>query len=99
MTGHQLIAAFFEGRPPRGTKLAFSVWQQAANLFAANEGCLRLRVICEECGVSYRTAWRIREMLRDTAQVIREQDVRSSRTHHVSKEYRNAEGNRPQIAI
>jgi predicted transcriptional regulator len=99
MTGDMLIAAFFEGRPPRRTKLALSIWHQAANVFVAQQGRLKLRVICEECGVSYRTAWRIREMLRDAAQVIREQDARSSRTHHVSKEYRNADRSRPQIAV
>jgi hypothetical protein len=99
MTGDMLIAAFCEGRPPRRTKLASSVWHHAANLFAEQRGRLKLRVICEECSVSYRTAWRIREMLRDAAQVIREKDALSSRAHHVSKEYRNADRNRPQVAV
>jgi Homeodomain-like domain len=99
MTGDTLIAAFFEGRPPRCTKLAASVWRQAANLFVESQGRLKLREICEECGVSHRTAWRIRELLRDAAQVVREKEARTPRKFIVSKELRHADRNRPQVAI
>jgi hypothetical protein len=99
MTGEMLIAAFLGGRPPRGTKLAPSVWQQAATLFAEYEGKLTLREIREECGVSHKTAWRIRELLRDAAHVIREKNARSSHIHHVSKEYHHAGRYRSQIPV
>lgn len=99
MTGDMLIAAFFQGRPPRRTKLAASVWQHAANIFAESGGRVKLRELCDQCKVSHRTAWRIRDLLRDAAQAVKEQEARNRRTHFVSKEHRDADRNRPQVTV
>lgn len=72
MSAHQLMARLPGGNPPRYSKVAAAKWRLAAQLFAKSEGRVRLRILCDECGVSHRTAWRIREALRDSAAVLRE---------------------------
>jgi hypothetical protein len=80
MNAALLIESLPDGRPPRGSKLGASTWYRAADLFAAHDGKVRLRIISEQCHVSHKTAWRLRETLRDAAQVIREQNRRAVRT-------------------
>ncbi len=84
MTAERLIAAMPGGRPPRGTKLRHTVWWQAAALFDREAGKVLLRTLCAECGVSHRTAWRMRESLRDAAQIVAARDraarIASNRT-------------------
>ena len=59
-------------QPPRHSKLPREIWSQAAALFDREAGKVRLRVLCAECGVSHRTAWRMREHLRDARQFATE---------------------------
>lgn len=58
--------------PPRYTKLSRHAWEQASKLYAAHNGRVTLRTLCVACKVSHRTAWRMREVLRDREQVLRE---------------------------
>jgi hypothetical protein len=60
------------GFPQPYSKLGRETWRHAARLFAARGGQVKLRELCDACRISYRTAWRIREALRDSAQVLRE---------------------------
>ena len=77
MTASQLIAALPSGRPPRYTKLPDAVWWQAAALFEREAGKVRLRTLCVECRVNHRTAWRMREYLRD-AQIFATESLNHS---------------------
>jgi hypothetical protein len=72
LTAEQMIAVLPGGIPPRGSKLAAPVWRIAATLFERHSGNVRLRMLCSECGVSHRTAWRMRETFRDAAQLVME---------------------------
>lgn len=72
LNAQQLLAHLPGGFPPRYTKLAPSTWRRAAQLFAKRGGTVSLRVLCSECGVSHRTAWRMREALRDSDQILKE---------------------------
>jgi hypothetical protein len=58
------------GFPQPYSKLQRPTWHRAAQLFAASKGRVKLRELCDECRVSHRTAWRIREALRDSARMI-----------------------------
>ncbi|MBD2842619.1 helix-turn-helix domain-containing protein [Erythrobacter rubeus] len=60
------------GCPPPYSKLRREVWLRAASLYAANQGGITLRALCAKCGVSHRTAWRIRDALRDSERMIEE---------------------------
>ena len=60
------------GFPQPHSKLRSRTWRRAAQLFAAREGQVKLRELCDACSVSHRTAWRIRQALRDSAQTLRE---------------------------
>lgn len=55
------------------TKLPLATWNRAASLIAASERRVRLRDLRVVCGVSHKTAWRMRELLTDAAELIREQ--------------------------
>lgn len=78
MTGDMLIAALPEGRPPRGSKLKPQTWRDAASIFADRCERITLRELGTLCGVSHKTAWRMRDIFRDAAQVIREQQYRGA---------------------
>lgn len=58
------------GFPQPYSKLQRPTWHRAAQLFAASKGRVKLRELCDACRVSHRTAWRIREALRDSARLI-----------------------------
>jgi hypothetical protein len=58
------------GFPQPYSKLQRPTWHRAAQLFAASNGRVKLRELCDACRVSHRTAWRIREALRDSARMI-----------------------------
>lgn len=60
------------GFPQPHSKLRRGTWHRAAQLFAASDGQIKLRELCDACSVSHRTAWRIREALRDSAQALKE---------------------------
>lgn len=47
-----------------GTKLPLATWHRAARLMA-RERPVRLRELQAACGVSYKTAWRMRRILTD----------------------------------
>lgn len=70
LTAERLLARLPGGFPPPRTKLQGPTWQLAAQLFAASNGRVKLRELCSACRVSHRTAWRIREALRDSAAMI-----------------------------
>lgn len=72
LTADRLVSALPGGYPPRNSKLDADTWARAATLFAQSRGHIRLRVLCTECGVSHRTAWRMREALRDSAMILQE---------------------------
>jgi hypothetical protein len=57
-------------RRPRNSKLALETWRRAAELVAEHGGNVPLKRIEAACGVSHRTAWRLRNLLRDAARVI-----------------------------
>jgi hypothetical protein len=76
MTGDALIAALPDGQPPRGSKLKAQVWREAARLFVDHREKITLRELSAECGISHKTAWRMRDIFRDAAQVLREQNHR-----------------------
>lgn len=73
LTADMLIAALPGGGPPRGSKLDGAIWQDAARIFADRHERITLRELRVECGISHKTAWRLRGTLRDAAEVIREQ--------------------------
>lgn len=70
LTTERLLARLPGGFPPPRTKLQVPIWQLAAQMFAASNGRVKLRELCVACHVSHRTAWRIREALRDSAGMI-----------------------------
>ncbi len=72
LNDNALLVHLTDGFPPRNTKLAPHIWRQAAQHYAASNGRITLRTLCEECCVSHRTAWRIREALRDSEQRLQE---------------------------
>jgi hypothetical protein len=78
VTGDMLIAALPDGRPPRGSKLKPQKWRDAATIFAERREHITLRELGTLCGVSHKTAWRMRDIFRDAAQVIREQSYRGA---------------------
>jgi hypothetical protein len=78
MTGDTLIAALPNGQPPRGSKLKAQVWREAARLFVQHQERITLRELSAECGISHKTAWRMRDIFRDAAQVVREQNHRGA---------------------
>lgn len=77
LTAERLLARLPGGFPPPRTKLQGPTWQLAAQLFAASNGRVKLRELCSACEVSHRTAWRIREALRDSAGIIADEARRS----------------------
>jgi hypothetical protein len=84
MTAARLIAALPGGAPPRGTKLPPETWWRAARLYDSTAGKVRLRALCESCGISHRTAWRLREYLRDADQVAARRETLSP-THNAGE--------------
>ncbi len=70
ITAERLLARLPGGFPPPRTKLQEPTWQLAAQMFAASNGRVKLRELCDACQISHRTAWRIREALRDSAGMI-----------------------------
>ncbi len=78
--GPDAIADF----PPRYSKLPARAWERASNLYAAHDGRVTLRTLCAVCDVSHRTAWRIREVLRDREKVLREASRRRIAKHTCS---------------
>lgn len=48
-----------------GTKLRMEAWLAAAELYVSVQGNIKLRELQEACGVSHKTAWRMRSTLRD----------------------------------
>jgi hypothetical protein len=72
IAGERLRGAVGDAFPPRHSKLPRHAWEQASRLYAAHNGRVTLRTLCTVCDVSHRTAWRMREVLRDREQVLRE---------------------------
>lgn len=61
------------GTALHGTKLPLDKWRRAATLLAAGGPRVRLRELQAACGVSHKTAWRMRSLLSDAAQALAEQ--------------------------
>jgi hypothetical protein len=78
LTAERLLARLPGGFPPPRSKLQVPTWQLAAQLFAASNGRVKLRELCSACRVSHRTAWRLREALRDSAAMIADDARRSA---------------------
>jgi hypothetical protein len=69
------------GFPQPYSKLQRPTWHCAAQLFAATNGRVKLRELCDACCVSHRTAWRIREALRDSARMIEDRSRDTAARH------------------
>lgn len=72
LSAERLLESLPGGFPQRYSKLQRATWHRAARLFAMRNGRVKLRELCDTCRVSHRTAWRIREALRDSAQMMDE---------------------------
>jgi hypothetical protein len=82
LTAAKLVALLPGGNPPRHSNLNARTWERAARLFAQSGGRISLKMLGQECGVSHRTAWRMRETLRDSAQMLCENRTQAASTHH-----------------
>ena len=60
------------GTALHGTKVPVGIWLNAATIFAAAGGKVRLRDLQQTCGTSYKTTWRMRSVLRDAAAILSE---------------------------
>ena len=60
------------GTMVHGTKLPTAIWLAAVREFTKRSGRIRIVELQQACGVSYKTAWRMRVVLRDAAAMIEE---------------------------
>ena len=58
-----------------GTKLSLRVWLKAVELFARQPE-ISIHDLGRVCGVSYKTAWRMRTLLRETLSFVLEHESR-----------------------
>ncbi len=72
LRAERLLDTLPGGFPQPHSKLQSATWRRAAWLFATRNGRVKLKELCDACSVSHRTAWRIREALRDSAQTLKE---------------------------